>query len=100
MITNDPNQTTPVVTEGAPEVSLPVVAAPSKPVWESATFWLNGLTLVALSLEGLTQGHLLDPFFKDPNHLAQFNGYAIATLAIVNLLLRVFKTVQPVTLKR
>ncbi len=92
-------QATPIITEGAPTIELPVVAAPSKPWYESATVYVNGLTLIALSLEGLTQGHLLDPFFGNPDMLAAVNGYAVATLAIVNLLLRVFRTSQPLTIK-
>jgi hypothetical protein len=89
----------PFIAEGSPTVEVPVTAAPAKPCFQSATVWVNTITLVILALEGVTQGQLIDPFVPEPFRL-QVQAWLLGILALLNLALRIWRTNQPVTLHR
>lgn len=57
-----------------------------KPFWSSTTVWLN--VLVAL----LEIANVLEPVVTDP----KVHGYILTGVAVVNVLIRVFKTSAPI----
>lgn len=61
---------------------------PVKPWWTSTTIWVNGLTLLSLGAMEVQKWELPD----------EWKARVVAFLAVVNLLLRVFKTSDPVKL--
>ncbi|HYG70198.1 MAG TPA: hypothetical protein VD838_21155 [Anaeromyxobacteraceae bacterium] len=59
---------------------------PAKPLWQSWTFWVNLLSIIAMLIEAVTTENLLP---------SPWNERALALLGFVNIALRL-KTTQPV----
>lgn len=65
---------------------------PTKPFYESTTFWVNALTLLALFLEQFTDVKIISAFVQDPMRAEAVTKFLLGVLAVVNLLLRLYKT--------
>jgi hypothetical protein len=68
----------------------PVVMVRAKPWWQSSTVWLNAVGIVVAMLTGFLE---LD-FIREIPSIQSWN---VGILGVLNVVLRVFRTVAPVT---
>jgi len=75
--------------EGTLTPETPVVVTP-KPWWTSVTVWVNVIGLLIMFLTGILEMEFLDT-------IPHVNAWIAALLAFLNLVLRIMKTVGPLT---
>lgn len=77
---------------------LQTVTASVKPWYESATIWFNIISLVVVFLQEFTDLHIIDQFITNPFQAQHVTDWIIGLVAVMNIVLRIFKTKQPVSL--
>ncbi len=74
------------------------VSVQTKPFYMSLTFWVNFLVGIASFLYAFNDQNVVRFFISNPQLSADITRWSIGLLALINILLRLFKTKAPVTL--
>ena len=89
----------PVVAKDAPRVRVPLAVEEAKPLHKSATVWFNTLIVAAGVVTLGTPDQvtkLVESFIPNHDIAEGVAAIAVAVIGLVNILLRIYKTSQPI----
>jgi len=94
----------PVVADGVPTVQVPITAAPSKPASKSVTVQVNSAIIVVsflasliVSIQPQLNAAIIANFQQNPDLGVALVTVLSSLIALFNVLIRVFRTSQPIT---
>ncbi len=94
----------PVVADGVPTVQVPITAAPSKPASKSVRVQVNSAIIVVsflasliVSIQPQLNAAIIANFQQNPDLGVALVTVLSSLIALFNVLIRVFRTSQPIT---